>query len=85
MNSILIPSVCRTVSTLPSWQVGFPLSISIMNRKPVPEVMAKSFWVTPMLLRVFLTNSPIFSGIYFTAHGLMLPSGNITPFRGQIK
>jgi hypothetical protein len=52
---------------LPSWQVGFPFSKSIMNRNPVPEVMAKSFWVTLMLLRVLLTNSPICAGVYFIA------------------
>ena len=40
INSILMPSVCRTVSTLPSWQVGLPLSKSTINRRPVPEVIA---------------------------------------------
>jgi hypothetical protein len=39
----------------------------MMKRKPVPEVIAKFFWVTPMPLRVLLTNSPILSGEYFIA------------------
>jgi hypothetical protein len=51
----------------------------MMNRKPVPEVMAKSFWVTPMVLRVCLTNSPMVLGVCFMALSYILPYGNITP------
>jgi hypothetical protein len=43
VRAILIPSVCRTVSTLPNWQVSLPFSRSMMKRRPVPEVSAKSF------------------------------------------
>ena len=44
--SSFIPST-RTISkALPNWQVGLPFSRSTMNRKPLPEAMAKSFWVT---------------------------------------
>jgi hypothetical protein len=44
--SSFIPST-RTISkALPNWQVGLPFSKSTMNRKPLPEAMAKSFWVT---------------------------------------
>jgi hypothetical protein len=56
----------------------------MMNRKPVPDVIANSFWVTLMLLRVFLTNSPIFSVVYFMAFK-MLPCGNIIALMDGIK
>jgi hypothetical protein len=68
LSCIAIPSVCKTVRTLPSWHVCLPFSSSIMNRNPVPHVMAKSFWVTPKLLRVLLTTWPICSGVHFTIH-----------------
>ena len=61
----MIPSVCNTVKTLLSWQVGFPFSNSMIKRKPVPEVRARSFWVTPIDFRVCLTSSPICFGVSF--------------------
>src|SRR5882724_10069246 len=66
-SRIVIPSVLSTVRTLLSWQVGFPFSSSIMNRKPVPEVMAKALCVTARLLRVAFTSSPICLAVVFIA------------------
>lgn len=88
-----IPSVLRTVSTLPNWQVGLPFSRSMMKRRPVLEVRAKSLCLTRIPFRAFLTASPTCLGLYFMGlhiitereycaliHGKdnkILPSGNI--------
>jgi hypothetical protein len=81
----VIPSVLRTVRTLLSWQVGFPCSSSIMNRKPVPDVMAKFFCVTARLLRVALTSSPICLAVIFKGLMLCYRTGILTVERDQIK
>jgi hypothetical protein len=66
VSAILIPSVCRTVSTLPIWQVSLPFSRSMTKRRPVPEVSAKSFCVTPNRFRLSRTSWPISCTVYFT-------------------
>jgi hypothetical protein len=38
-----------------------------MKRRPVPEVRASSFCVTPRLFRVSWTSSPMSCGLYFKA------------------
>jgi len=94
------PRVFSTVSTFPTWLVGFPCSNSMMKRSPVPEVIARSFWVAPICLRTDLTSSPISFGVDFMAdnrvtvreyHGLLgpnasvlFPVGNNWAFRPEI-
>src|SRR6266436_1377786 len=67
-----MPSVWRIVKTLPISAVSFPLSSSIMNRRPVPEVRASAFCVTPRPLRVSRTSLPMSCGVYFKS---------LTPFK----
>jgi len=62
-----MPSVWRIVKTLPISAVSFPLSSSMMNRRPVPEVRASAFCVTPRPLRVSRTSLPTSRGVYFTS------------------
>ena len=81
---IVTPRVFRTVSTLPTWQVGLPCSTSMMKRRPVPEVMARSFWVAPICLRTDFTISPICFGVYFMV-STVLPYGNIMASLGQMQ
>jgi hypothetical protein len=50
------------------WLVGFLHSTSMMKRRPVPEIMAGSFWVDPICLRTDFTNSPICFGVYLIAN-----------------
>ena len=63
------------VKTLPISAVSFPLSSSMMNRRPVPEVRARAFCVTPSPLRVCRTNLPMSPGVYFIA---FIPSKEVT-------
>src|ERR1700730_8548898 len=63
--------VCRILKTLPISAVSLPFSSSIMNRRPVPEVRASSFFVTPRPLRVSRTSLPMSCDVYFKS---------ITPF-----
>jgi hypothetical protein len=65
VTSNFTPKVFRTVSAFPIWQVGFPFSKSMMKRRPVPEVRASAFCVTPRLFLAVCTISPIFCGEYF--------------------
>ena len=60
-----MPRVCRIVKTLPISAVSLPFSSSTMNRRPVPEVRASSFCVTPRPLRVSRTSLPMSCGVYF--------------------
>ena len=60
-----MPSVCRIVNTLPISAVSLPFSSSIMNRRPVPDVRASTFCVTPSPLRVLRTSLPMSCGVYF--------------------
>jgi len=60
-----MPKVARTDKTLPSWQVGLPFSKSMMKRKPVPAVRARSCCLIPRSLRVSRTIFPICSAEYF--------------------
>src|ERR1700682_4645506 len=60
-----MPRVCRIVKTLPISAVSLPFSSSIMNRRPVPEVRASSFCVTPRPLRVSRASLPMSCGVYF--------------------
>lgn len=74
---MVTPRVFSTVSTFPTWQVGLPCSTSMMKRRPVPEVMAKSFWVAPICLRTDFTSSPICFGVYFmVANGVTVREYN---------
>src|SRR5580658_422157 len=72
-----MPSVCRTVRTLPISAVSLPFSSSMMKRGPVPEVRASSFCVTPRTFRVSRTSVPMSCGLYFKASVDELPYGNI--------
>lgn len=74
-----MPIVLRTVSALPISQVSFPFSSSIMNRRPVPDVSASAFWVTPSFLRVSRISLPMSAVVYFKGSALArkLPYGNI--------
>jgi hypothetical protein len=67
-NNVPFVVLSHTVSTFPIWLVGFPCSNSMMKRRPVPEVMAKFFWVAPICLRTNFTSSPICFGVYFIAN-----------------
>ena len=58
VSASLIPSVYRIVRALPISQVSLPFSRSMTNRRPVPEVSARSFCVTPSFFRVSLTILP---------------------------
>ena len=78
----LIPRVCRIVSAFPISQVSLPFSRSMTNRSPVPDVSARSFCVTPRLLRVALMSEPICWGVYLNASlSPKLPFGNITALK----
>src|SRR5229473_2846245 len=68
----LIPRVWRTVRAFPSSQVSLPFSRSMTNLSPVPEVNARSFCVTPRLLRVSQMSLPMSRGVYFMGDFLML-------------
>src|ERR1035438_2436329 len=83
VSAILIPSVCRTVSTLPIWQVSLPFSRSMMKRSPVPEVSAKSFCVTPNRFRLSRTIWPISCAEYFTDSPQLFPYGNGDAFSNR--
>lgn len=61
-----MPSVWITSSTLPVSQVSFPFSRSMMNRRPVPDVSASAFCVTPSFFRVSRISFPISAVVYFT-------------------
>ena len=77
----LIPSVCKTLSALPISQVSLPRSKSMTKRSPVPDVSARSFWVTPSFLRVSRIIRPICCDVYFKVISAgMLPYGNIRAF-----
>src|SRR5450432_4025882 len=60
-----MPRVWRIVKTFPISAVSLPFSSSMMNRRPVPEVRASTFCVTPRPLRVSRTSLPMSCGVYF--------------------
>src|SRR5215472_205159 len=66
-SSIRMPSVCSTMRVFSSWQVGLPRSMSIIKRRPVPDVRARFACVTPRLFRVRLASSPISFAVYLVA------------------
>src|SRR5450755_3908903 len=66
VSVIFTPRVCRIVNALPISQVSLPLSRSMTKRRPVPEVRARFFCVTPSLLRVSRIRWPICSAVYLT-------------------
>src|ERR1700687_3428186 len=62
-----MPSVWRSVKTLPISAVSFPFSSSMMNRGPFQEVRASAFCVTPSPFRISRTSLPMSCGVYFIA------------------
>lgn len=75
VKAILIPSVFRIDKAFPISQVSLPFSISMMNRIPVPDVRARSFCVTPILLRVSRISLPILFYFWISLGGKIFPLG----------